>query len=67
MKEDGELQTYAEDDGDDRTAIVNLKELRVPRRQSKDRHLLVRVRGAELGRVTPLPPERMRVGRSQEC
>src|SRR6185369_11331887 len=29
--------------------------------------LLVRVRGAELGRVTQLPPERMRVGRSQDC
>jgi len=67
LNEDGELQSYADDDGDDRTAIVNLKELRVPRRQSKDRHLLVRVRGAELGRVTPLPPERMRVGRSQDC
>lgn len=66
MSEDGKLELY-DDDGDDQTAIVSLKELRVSRRQSKDRHLLVRVRGAELGRVTLLSPERMRVGRSQEC
>ncbi|HET7542083.1 MAG TPA: FHA domain-containing protein, partial [Polyangiaceae bacterium] len=56
------------DDVDERTAIVSLSELRsAPRRQSKDRHLLVRVRGAELGRVSRLPPEPFRVGRSQEC
>ncbi len=66
MSEDDKLDLYDED-GDDQTAIVSLKELRVSRRQSKDRHLLVRVRGAELGRVTLLSPERMRVGRSQEC
>lgn len=66
MSEDRELELYDED-GDDQTAIVNLKELRVPRRQQKDRHLLVRVRGAELGRVTVLSPERVRVGRSQDC
>lgn len=66
MSEDGKLELY-DDDGDDQTAIVSLKELRVSRRQSKDRHLLVRVRGAELGRVTLLSPERMRVGRSQDC
>jgi two-component system, cell cycle response regulator len=59
------LEGY-EEDIDDRTAIVNLKELKAPRKQSKDRHLLVRVRGAELGRVTLLSPERMRVGRSQD-
>lgn len=67
MNEEGKLESYDEDAGDDRTAIVSLKELRVPRRQSKDRHLLVRVRGAELGRVTVLSPERVRVGRSQDC
>ncbi len=66
MNEDDILEAY-EEDTEARTAIVNLKELKdVPRRQSKDRHLLVRVRGAELGRVTPLSPERMRVGRSQD-
>jgi diguanylate cyclase (GGDEF)-like protein len=67
LSEDGKLELYDED-GDDRTAIVSLKELRVPpRRQSKDRHLLIRVRGAELGRVTVLSPERTRVGRGQDC
>jgi two-component system cell cycle response regulator len=66
LSDDGKLELYDEE-GDDRTAIVSLKELRVARRASKDRHLLVRVRGAELGRVTLLSPERMRVGRSQEC
>jgi diguanylate cyclase (GGDEF)-like protein len=49
------------EDPDERTAIVSLSELRsAPRRQSKDRHLLVRVRGAELGRVSRLPPEQFR-------
>jgi diguanylate cyclase (GGDEF)-like protein len=66
LNEEGKLEIY-DDSGDDQTAIVNLKELRVPRRQSKDRHLLVRVRGAELGRVTLLPAERLRVGRGQDC
>jgi len=61
-------QYLLSDDPEDRTAIVSLSELRsAPRRQSKDRHLLVRVRGAELGRVSRLPPEPFRVGRSQDC
>jgi two-component system cell cycle response regulator len=56
------------EDPDERTAIVSLSELRsAPRRQSKDRHLLVRVKGAELGRVSRLPPEQFRIGRSQDC
>jgi diguanylate cyclase (GGDEF)-like protein len=56
------------EDPDERTAIVSLSELRsAPRRQSKDRHLLVRVKGAELGRVCRLPPEQFRIGRSQDC
>jgi two-component system cell cycle response regulator len=56
------------EDPDERTAIVSLSELRSsPRRQSKDRHLLVRVKGAELGRVSRLPPELFRIGRSQDC
>ncbi len=59
---------YLSDDPEERTAIVSLSELRnATRRQSKDRHLLVRVKGAELGRVSRLPPEQFRVGRSQEC
>ncbi len=65
MNENRKLDGY-EEESDDRTAIVSLKELKAPRRQSKDRHLLVRVRGAELGRVTLLSPEQVRVGRSQD-
>ncbi len=66
MNEDRKLDDYAEE-SDDRTAIVSLNELKAPRKQAKDRHLLVRVRGAELGRVTRLSVERIRVGRSQDC
>jgi diguanylate cyclase (GGDEF)-like protein len=65
VSENRKLQGY-EEETDDRTAIVSLKELKAPRKQTKDRHLLVRVRGAELGRVTRLSPERMRVGRSPD-
>jgi two-component system, cell cycle response regulator len=65
VNEDRKLEGY-EDEAEDRTAIVSLKDLKAARKQAKDRHLLVRVRGAELGRVTPLSPERMRVGRSQD-
>jgi two-component system, cell cycle response regulator len=66
LNEKRTLEDY-EEETDDRTAIVSLKELKAPpRKQAKDRHLLVRVRGAELGRVTSLPAERMRVGRSQD-
>lgn len=65
LNDDRKLDGY-EEHTDDRTAIVSLNELKAARKQSKDRHLLVRVRGAELGRVTLLSPERMRVGRSQD-
>lgn len=65
MTENRELDGY-EDESDERTAIVSLRELKAPRKQSRDRHLLVRVRGAELGRVILLSPERIRVGRSQD-
>jgi len=65
VNENRKLAGY-EEEADDRTAIVNLKDLKAPRKQAKDRHLLVRVRGAELGRVTLLSPERMRIGRSQD-
>ena len=68
MSEEKEPLPYLSDDPDERTAIVSLSELRSsPRRQTKDRHLLVRVKGAELGRVSRLPPEQFRVGRSQDC
>lgn len=65
MTENRKLEGY-EEETDDRTAIVSLQELKAARKQAKDRHLLVRVRGAELGRVTLLSPERVRVGRSQD-
>jgi len=58
---------YFAEESDERTAIVSLSELRSPRKQSKDRHLLVRVRGAELGRVSRLALEPFRIGRSQDC
>ena len=66
MSEDPKTSPYAED-SDECTAILSLSELRSPKKQSKDRHLLVRVKGAELGRVARLPPEQYRIGRSQEC
>jgi len=66
VNENRKLGGY-EAETDDRTAIVSLQELKAARKQAKDRHLLVRVRGAELGRVTLLSPERVRVGRSQDC
>jgi diguanylate cyclase (GGDEF)-like protein len=65
VSDNRKLEGY-EEETDDRTAIVSLKDLKAPRKQAKDRHLLVRVRGAELGRVTLLSPERVRVGRSQD-
>ena len=70
MSDEKETQEYAllSEDPDERTAIVSLSELRSnPRRLSKDRYLLVRVKGAELGRVSRLPPEPFRIGRSQDC
>jgi two-component system cell cycle response regulator len=67
LSEDKEPELYSAEDSDERTAIVSLSELRAPKKQSKDRHLLVRVKGAELGRVTRLPPEPFRIGRSPDC
>ncbi len=69
MSEEKQPSPYLlSEDPDERTAIVSLSELRSsPRKQSKDRHLLVRVKGAELGRVSRLLPERFRIGRSQDC
>jgi two-component system cell cycle response regulator len=67
LSEEKHPATYLSEDADERTAIVSLSELRSPRKQSKDRHLLVRVKGAELGRVSRLPPEQFRIGRSQDC
>jgi len=67
LSEDTKTSPYEAEDSEECTAIVSLSELRSPKKQSKDRHLLVRVKGAELGRVARLPPEQYRIGRSQEC
>ncbi|HEV8244860.1 MAG TPA: GGDEF domain-containing protein [Polyangiaceae bacterium] len=52
---------------DERTAVVSLADLRAGQRpEIKDRHLFVRVRGAQLGQVTVLPTTPVRVGRAQD-
>jgi diguanylate cyclase (GGDEF)-like protein len=57
-----------EDDPHERTAIVSLGDLKgAPKRQAKDRHLLIRARGAQLGHVTLLGLTAHRVGRATEC
>jgi two-component system cell cycle response regulator len=58
---------YDFDESAEMTAVVTLADLRQGRRQAKDRHLLIRARGAQLGHVTKLGAEPLRVGRSQEC
>jgi two-component system cell cycle response regulator len=58
-----------EDDPLERTAVVNLADLRpgASNRQAKDRHLLIRARGAHLGQVLKLGTQPHRVGRANEC
>lgn len=56
-----------EDDPLERTAVVSLKELKGARRQAKDRHLLIRARGAQLGHVTRLGQDPQRIGRANDC
>ncbi len=57
-----------DDDPLERTAVVNLADLRPgTRRQAKDRHLLIRARGAQLGQVMKLGTQPHRVGRANEC
>jgi len=58
-----------EDDPLERTAVVNLADLRpgASKRQAKDRHLLIRARGAHLGQVLKLGTQPHRVGRANEC
>lgn len=68
MSDEKQPEPYLSEDPDERTAIVSLSELRsIPKKVSKDRFLLVRVKGAELGRVSRLLPEQFRIGRSPEC
>jgi two-component system, cell cycle response regulator len=64
------LGAYGDDDAAaERTAVVTLSSLRGggSRREVKDRFLLIRARGAQLGQVTRLGAEPVRVGRTQEC
>jgi len=58
-----------DDDPLERTAVVNLADLRqgASKRQAKDRHLLIRARGAHLGQVLKLGDQPHRVGRANEC
>jgi diguanylate cyclase (GGDEF)-like protein len=59
-----------DDEALERTAVVNLHELRKDigsKRQIKDRHLLIRARGAQLGQVLKLAQQLHRVGRANDC
>jgi diguanylate cyclase (GGDEF)-like protein len=67
LTRNGEPEGYSEDGLDERTAVVSLADLRAGQRpEIKDRHLFVRVRGAQLGQVTVLPTTPVRVGRAQD-
>jgi diguanylate cyclase (GGDEF)-like protein len=59
-----------DDEALERTAVVNLNDLRRDvgtKRQIKDRHLLIRARGAQLGQVLKLAQQMHRVGRANDC
>lgn len=59
-----------DDEALERTAVVNLNDLRKDmgsKRQIKDRHLLIRARGAQLGQVLKLAQQAHRVGRANDC
>jgi len=53
--------------GEDTTAIVNVPDASTRRRITRDRHLLIRVHGAQLGQVVRLEERMVRVGRQQDC
>lgn len=58
---------YYDDDGGERTAIVSLAELRRGAATApRDRHLLIRVQGTELGQVLALTESAYTFGRSAE-
>jgi len=59
-----------DDEALERTAVVNLNDLRKDmgsKRQVKDRHLLIRARGAQLGQVLKLGQQSHRIGRANDC
>jgi len=52
---------------DERTAIVKLQDLRGERAVPKDRHLLVRIQGEQVGQVVTLHGAQWRVGRARDA
>ncbi|MDQ2643320.1 MAG: GGDEF domain-containing protein [Myxococcota bacterium] len=54
------------EDPDEMTSLVSVGERELPGNE-KDRHLLVRLRGAAAGEVTRLPPTPCRLGRSADA
>jgi diguanylate cyclase (GGDEF)-like protein len=68
VTETRDLEPYAlGDDEEDSTAIVDLRgHSPAARREPKDRHLLVRLNGAQIGHVTRLPQQVCRIGRGQD-
>ena len=70
MTETRNLEPYSADAGNDEdsTAIIDLRGLLpAARREPKDRHLFVRLNGAQIGHVTRLPQTPSRLGRGQDC
>ena len=63
----GHKYQLLEDDPAERTAVLALRDIKALRMQAKDRHLLIRARGAQLGHVTMLGEEVQRIGRSSDC
>ena len=57
---------FPADDHDERTQIVNLKDLPDLGRPMRDRHLLIRVQGSDLGQVIPLGGQVLKIGRHQD-
>lgn len=59
---------FEDHDEDESTALISLESLgRIARREAKDRHLLVRVKGQGLGQVTRLTDLPFTVGRAPDC
>ncbi|HET9957908.1 MAG TPA: GGDEF domain-containing protein [Polyangiaceae bacterium] len=62
-----EPASYAELDPDEATALVHVGSLgRIELGEEKNRHLLVRVKGAAIGQVFALPDEPCRIGRAPD-
>ncbi len=57
---------FLDDDDGERTAVVNIADLRGLAKPKQDRHLLVRVQGTQLGKVYRLGQTPFHIGRSQD-